>query len=327
MTQAINEAWKYQFLTYPNPAVGACVVKDNTILSTQAHKIAGMPHAEVNAIKEAFLKLNYNEKLNSLTSSNDIHEYLIKNHNNIFHDCEIYVTLEPCNHIGKTPACANLLKELKFKKVYIGRYDSNNEATGGVNTLISANIDVEVLNDKRCDDLLYPFTLWQKDKFLFFKLAIREDGSCDGGYITTQDSLKLVHEIRTKLDLLIIGGNTVRTDRPTLDSRFAKINKACDIMIYSKSKQFDKTIPLFNVLNRKVTISDDIENIKSNFTMIEGGFNLLNIVKNKIDMLMLFVSHKKKTDTKFNIEDEGFKIVHSYYINEFDEILFCRYIK
>jgi len=327
MTQAINEAWKYQFLTYPNPAVGACVVKDNTILSTQAHKIAGMPHAEVNAIKEAFLKLNYNEKLNSLTSSNDIHEYLIKNHNNIFHDCEIYVTLEPCNHIGKTPACANLLKELKFKKVYIGRYDSNNEATGGVNTLISANIDVEVLNDKRCDDLLYPFTLWQKDKFLFFKLAIREDGSCDGGYITTQDSLKLVHEIRTKLDLLIIGGNTVRIDRPTLDSRFAEINKACDIMIYSKSKQFDKTIPLFNVLNRKVTISDDIENIKSNFTMIEGGFNLLNIVKNKIDMLMLFVSHKKKTDTKFNIEDEGFKIVHSYYINEFDEILFCRYIK
>jgi len=327
ITEAINEAWKYQFLTYPNPAVGACVVKDNTILSTQAHKLAGMPHAEVNAIKEAFLKLNYNEHLNSLTSSNDIHKYLIKNHNNIFHDCEIYVTLEPCNHIGRTPSCANLLKELNFKKVYIGTLDTNKNASGGVDTLKNSGIDVEVLNDKRCDDLLYPFTLWQKDKFLFFKLAIREDGSCDGGYITTQDSLKLVHEIRTKLDLLIIGGNTVRIDRPTLDSRFAKINKACDIMIYSKSNEFDKSIPLFDIKNRKVKISDNIENIKSNFTMIEGGFNLLNKVKSKINMLMLFVSHKKKSKNIFNIEKEGFKIVHSYYINEYDEILFCKYIK
>ena len=327
ITKAINEAWKYQFLTYPNPAVGACIVKDNTILSTQAHKTAGMPHAEVNAIKEAFLKLNYNEHLSSLTSSNDIHKYLIKNHNNIFHDCEIYVTLEPCNHIGKTPSCANLLKELKFKKVYIGTLDTNNNASGGVSTLKNCGIDVEVLNDKRCDDLLYPFTLWQKDKFLFFKLAIREDGSCDGGYITTQDSLKLVHKIRTKLDLLIIGGNTVRIDRPTLDSRFAKTNKSCDILIYSKSKDFDKSIPLFNIANRKVSISSKINSINSNFTMIEGGLSLLNTLKYDIDMLMLFISHKEKSKNKFNIEKDGFKILHSYYINEYDEILFCKYIK
>ena len=327
ITKAINEAWKYQFLTYPNPAVGACIVKDNKILSTQAHKTAGMPHAEVNVIKEAFFKLNYNEELSSLISSNDIHDFLINNHNNIFHNCEIYVTLEPCNHIGKTPSCANLLKELKFKKVYIGTLDTNNNASGGVDTLKNSGIDVAVLNDKRCDDLLYPFTIWQKDKFTFFKLAMREDGSVDGDYITSQDSLNLVHEIRTKLDLLIIGGNTVRTDRPTLDSRFAKTNKSCDILIYSKSKDFDKSIPLFNIANRKVKISDNIENIKSNFTMIEGGCNLLNKVKSKINMLMLFISHKEKSKNKFNIEKDGFKILHSYYINEYDEILFCKYIK
>jgi len=327
ITKAINEAWKYQFLTYPNPAVGACVVKNNKILSTQAHKLAGMPHAEVNAIKEAFLKLNYNEKLSSLISSNDIHDFLINNHNNIFNSCEIYVTLEPCNHIGKTPSCANLLKELKFKKVYIGTLDTNNNASGGVSTLKNCGIEVVILNDKRCIDLLSPFSLWQKDKFTFFKLAMREDGSVDGGYITSQDSLNLVHEIRTKLDLLIIGGNTVRIDRPTLDSRFAKTNKPCDILIYSKSKEFDKSIPLFNVPNRKVIISDNIKNIKSDFTMIEGGFSLLKTLKNDIDMLMLFISHKQKSKNKFNIEEDGFKILYSYYINEYDEILFCKYIK
>jgi diaminohydroxyphosphoribosylaminopyrimidine deaminase/5-amino-6-(5-phosphoribosylamino)uracil reductase len=324
INQAINEAWKYQFLTYPNPAVGACIVKDNKILSVQAHRQAGMPHAEVNAIKEAFLKLNHNETLNNLTSSNDIHEFLIKNHNNIFNSYEIYVTLEPCNHIGKTPSCANLLKELKFKKVYIGTLDTNNNASGGVDTLVNSGISVEVLNDKRCDDLLEPFTLWQKDKFIFFKLAVREDGTCDGGYITTQNSLNLVHEIRTKLDLMIIGGNTVRIDRPTLDSRFARNNKSCDIMIYSKKKEFDKSIPLFKVSNRKVTISDDIKTIKSNFTMIEGGLSLLQTIKSDIDMLMLFISHKKKANKKFDINDLDFKIIYSYYINEYDEILFCK---
>jgi len=327
ITKAINEAWKYQFLTYPNPAVGACVVKDNKILSTQAHKIVGMPHAEVNVIKEAYQNLNYNNTLNSLTSSNDIHDFLINNHNNIFNSCEIYVTLEPCNHIGKTPSCANLLKELKFKKVYIGTLDTNNNASGGIYTLENCGIDVEILNDKRCIDLLSPFTLWQKDKFIFFKLAMREDGSVDGGYITSQDSLNLVHEIRTKLDLLIIGGNTVRTDRPTLDSRFAKTNKPCDILIYSKQKEFDKSIPLFNVPNRKVSVSSDINSINSNFTMIEGGLSLLKTLKNDINMLMLFISHKQKTNNRFDIEKEGFKIVHSYYINEYDEILFCKYIK
>ena len=327
MNQAIKKAWKYQFLTYPNPAVGACIVKDDEVLSVEAHQEAGQAHAEVLALKSAYLKLIPHSKLKNINSSKEIHEYLIQNHNKIFENCEIYVTLEPCNHIGKTPSCAMLLKELKLKKVYIGTLDSNDEATGGLSTLKNIGIEVEVLNDVRCKQLLEPFTIWQKEKFRFFKLAIREDGTCDGGYITTQDSLKLVHQIRTKLELMIIGGNTVRIDRPTLDARFASENKASDILIYSKQKNFDKKITLFDVPNRKVTISDDINSIKSNFTMIEGGLSLLQTLKNDIDMLMLFISHKNKANKKFEINDLGFKIIHSYFINEYDEILFCKSIE
>ena len=152
---------------------------------------------------------------------------------------------------------------------------------------------------------------------------MREDGTINGGYITTQDSLNLVHNIRTKIDLLVIGGETIRIDRPTLDSRFSSNNKAPNILIYSKQKQFDKTIPLFNVPNRNVNISNSLEKFdKNNFIMCEGGYTLLKVLKNDIDMLMLFISHKDKKVKQFNIHNLGFKKIHSYFINEYDEIIF-----
>jgi diaminohydroxyphosphoribosylaminopyrimidine deaminase/5-amino-6-(5-phosphoribosylamino)uracil reductase len=323
MLQAVSEAWKYQFLTYPNPAVGSAVVKDGVLLSIGVHTKAGTPHAEVNAIKKAYLELNPDELLEQLESSHDIHEYIIKNHNGLFKGCEIYVTLEPCNHLGKTPACANLISELGFKKVYIGSVDPNNEATGGITRLKESNIEVVVGVEKEaCDSLLYPFRKWLDGNFRFFKIAMREDGSIDGGYITSKDSLTLVHEIRTKLDLLIIGGETVRIDRPTLDARYAKNNTPSDILIYSNQKKFDTTIPLFNVKNREVFIDNNLSKYTPKLSMLEGGYKLLENLKNEIDMLLVFISHKEKKEEVFNIETLGFKRLYSYFLNDTDEIVF-----
>jgi len=326
MQLAIEKAWEYQFLTYPNPAVGATVVKDGEVLSVKAHQEAGEPHAEVLALKYAYLSVYPNSYLRDIDNSHKIHEYLINNHNNFFKECEIYVTLEPCNHIGKTPACAMLLEAIGIKKVYIGTLDPNKKASGGVERLKNAGIEVITgVCKKQTDNLLYPFTKWSEKNFTFFKLAMREDGSVDGGYITTKDSLKLVHEIRTKLDLLVIGGESVRVDRPTLDARFAKRNIPSDILIYSKQKEFDLTIPLFNVKKREVSISDKLELMKqSNFSMIEGGKNLLQTLKNEIDLLMVFISHKDKKETQFNPEDFGFEKLYSYFINEYDEVVFLK---
>ena len=295
MQLAINKAWEHQLLTYPNPAVGATVVLNNQVLSVSSHIKAGGPHAEVNAIKDAFIVLNPQSTLKTLTTSHDIHEFLIKNHNNIFIDCTIYVTLEPCNHIGKTPSCASLIKELNFKRVVIGTMDPNNDAAGGLKTLRDVNIQCEQSTlSSKTDDLLLPFIKWQQNKFVFFKLAMRKDGSIDGGYITTKESLTHVHKIRTLIDTLIIGGNTVRIDRPTLDTRFLEdstINP--DILIYSNDQNIDKSIPLFNIENREVTISNSLESINNkNFIMIEGGYNLLETLKDYVDVLMIFVSNK-----------------------------------
>jgi diaminohydroxyphosphoribosylaminopyrimidine deaminase/5-amino-6-(5-phosphoribosylamino)uracil reductase len=326
MQLAINEAWKYQLLTYPNPAVGACVVKNNEVLAVDAHYKAGLPHAEVNALKKAFLSIYPDSDLKKLTSSHDIHEFLYENHNNFFHDCAIYVTLEPCNHSGKTPACAKLLEAIGIKKIVIGSMDPNNEASGGYQRLVKQNFKVSTsCLDEKTNDLLLPFTKWQKDQFIFFKLAMREDGSIDGGYITTKQSLTKVHQIRELIDTIIIGGNTVRTDRPTLDTRFVKNSKKDpNILIYSKQKEFDQTIPLFNVKNRKITISNSFESIQNDkFLMIEGGYQLLAILKDKIDLLMVFVSPQNPTNHKFNLEELGFKIIHEDDSNE-DKIVWLK---
>jgi len=153
-------------------------------------------------------------------------------------------------------------------------------------------------------------------------MAMREDGSIDGGYITTQDSLNLVHNIRTKLDLLVIGGETVRIDRPTLDSRYAQDNIAPNILIYTNDKNIDKTIPLFNIPNRSVNILNTLAILENNnFLMIEGGYNLLKVMEDKIDMLMIFISHKNQKEKKFNFKSLGFKIIYSYFINKDDEII------
>ena len=328
MQLAIDEAWRYQLLTYPNPAVGATVVQNNQVLSTEAHHEAGKPHAEVLALKSAYLKNYPNSLLNEIEDSTEIHEYLILNHKSYFHNCEIFVTLEPCNHVGKTPACANLLSKIGIKKVYIGTLDPNAEASGGKKYLENIGIDVEVgILEQETDKLLYPFLKYQSGHFSFFKIAMREDGTITGGYITTQDSLDLVHEIRTKLDLIVIGGNTVRTDRPKLDSRYSKSKKSSDILIYSKEIQFDSSIPLFSIKNREVTISNNLNSIKDKkFIMIEGGYNFLDLTLNQIDYLMVFISHKQRKKNSFPINQALFSIEHSYYLNQYDEVIFLKRI-
>jgi len=291
MNLALTEAWKFQGLTYPNPAVGCCVVsKDGEILSVEAHQKAGTPHAEVNALKSAYYKLTNDKEILPLTISQDIHNFLLKNHNNIFKDSYIYTTLEPCSHIGKTPSCASLISNLSIQKLFVGSLDSNEIASNG--NKIVENSGIEVVNGilrKECDELLEPFKKWQNDKFVFFKMAQRLDGSTDGS-VSSLESRKNVHAMRDVCDLLVIGGNTVRIDRPTLDARLVD-GKAPDILIISREKEFDKTIPLFNVDGREVFIEDNfkrLDNYKN--IMIEGTQNMLELSKPYIDYYLTYIA-------------------------------------
>lgn len=324
MKLAIDEAWKYQFLTYPNPAVGCVIVKNGELLAIEAHKEAGKPHAEINALKSAFIKKHPNDLLKTKNTSAEIHEYLLKNHNKFFEDCEIYVTLEPCNHIGKTPSCAILLRELKPKRVIISHKDANKIASGGSNTLKDSNIDITYnCMEKEGYDLLYPFLKWLKGSFVFYKMAQTLNGTIDGGRISSNQAQAYVHTLRDKIDLLMIGGNSVRIDKPTLDARYIA-GRAPDIFIYSKNKIFDNKIPLFSIPNRDVFISDDLFKLLDyKFIMIEGGYNLLEKLKERIDLIVLIISPKIRDGLNANLIDLDFEIIHENYIGK-DKLVFLK---
>ncbi|MFP4485409.1 MAG: bifunctional diaminohydroxyphosphoribosylaminopyrimidine deaminase/5-amino-6-(5-phosphoribosylamino)uracil reductase RibD [Campylobacterales bacterium] len=313
--KAIDEAWKEQFLTYPNPPVAAVVVKNNQIISLQTHKKAGEPHAEVLAFKEAYKKLTDDKGIDSSKSSAELHNYLSTNAKELFKECTLYITLEPCHHHGKTPPCSDLIGRLKPKKVVFATYDPNKDAGGGAKYLKSVGVDIShcALKDAEAKELIKPFVIWQKRAYILFKIAIREDGSYDGGVISSRSSRELVHKIRSSISLLAIGGDSVRIDRPLLDSRLVG-QKPPDVQILT-SKEVDRDIPLFSVKGRSVTIKKELDLQTPSLVMVEGGGRLLEALAPKIDMLGVFVA-PKTGGSRYLPSDLNLSPIHSYTIGE-----------
>lgn len=315
---ACEKAWEYQGLTYPNPAVGAAVVKNGALISVGVHKKAGSPHAEVEALKSAYLALALadnaykKELLSKLQTSHEIHDFLIANANDTFRECDIYVTLEPCSHEGKTPSCAKLLSLLKPKRVIVGSMEQNGEASGGLDMLRFAGVDAIYLPSPACDELVEPFFRWKNGGgFVFFKLALTMNGRISGGKISSDASFRLVHELRDKTDLLVIGGNTVRIDRPTLDARLIG-GRAPDVLIYSKANNFERDIPLFSVKDRNVTVSSSFDALKNyNFVMIEGGKGMVEATKKIASHYLFFISPEFSGEGDLDFLGLSFKILHS----------------
>jgi diaminohydroxyphosphoribosylaminopyrimidine deaminase / 5-amino-6-(5-phosphoribosylamino)uracil reductase len=294
MTLALNAAWDYQLLTFPNPAVGAvCISVDGTILSVGAHKIAGGPHAEVYALRDAYTILSGDDTIALSDDSHAIHDYLRTHHNGIFKTISMVVTLEPCSHSGKTPSCALLIRELGVKELFIACKDPNPDAAGGGEILSASGVQCTFdIMESEGQKLLEPFLKWQNNPFVFFKWAQRLDGTIDNGTISSESSRQHVHALRDKCDLIVIGGNTVRHDRPTLDARLVN-GKAPDVLIYSHHSDFDTTIPLFGVPNRHVYIASDFERIKEyRLVMIEGGAGMFEASRDVCDWYLSYIAPK-----------------------------------
>ena len=311
MRLALEEAWHYQGLTYPNPAVGCTILgPGGDILAVEAHKKAGGPHAEVAALKAAFLKLSPDPDLTALLEqtedSRSIHEFLKRHHQERFKGCKLYVTLEPCHHEGRTPPCSGLITALGIEEVHIGTMDPNEAAAGGCAYMQSCGIKVTSgIMERACRDLLIPFTAWQKKRFIVFKHAQTSNGVIDGGYITGERGLDFVHAMRHVSDLLVIGGETVRSDRPTLDARRVG-GKAPDVLIFSREREFDQTIPLFGIPDRKVMISDSLDAMEGyKNILIEGGNRMFDAVAEHIDMHLRIVAPFIKTGKHFDTNVSG----------------------
>jgi len=207
MKRAVEEARKGEGKTAPNPPVGAVLVRDGEIIGRGYHHAAGMPHAEVEA---------FNDCLGRATASRLAAQ-----------GATLYVTLEPCSTQGRTPPCTERIIKEKVAKVVIGALDPNPCHAGrGVNILRKAGINVTVLNDEACLELIAPFRRWITTgrPFLTLKIAQTSDGFIGREGATRREPVKIsceeswqrVHALRQRVEAIMVGVGTVVADNPRL---------------------------------------------------------------------------------------------------------------
>ena len=207
MREAIALAQQGRFATCPNPTVGAVLVKNGAIVARGWHHKAGEAHAEVDCLRNA-RELGVNPA-----------------------ECTLVVTLEPCNHTGKTPPCSEAILAAGIKRVVMGLADPNPVAAGGAGRLRAAGVEVigPVCEDE-CRDLVADFCLWQQEKrpYVILKMAATLDGRIatrtgHSRWISCAASREQTHIMRAGVGLaggaVLVGGNTFKQDNPQLTHR------------------------------------------------------------------------------------------------------------
>jgi diaminohydroxyphosphoribosylaminopyrimidine deaminase/5-amino-6-(5-phosphoribosylamino)uracil reductase len=308
--QALKEAWQYQLRTYPNPAVGCLVLYNDEIVALEAHQKAGTSHAEVLALLKAYENISNREIDFDRFDAHKAHDFLHTLPKGFFRECTVFVTLEPCSHVGQTPSCASLLAHIKPQKVIIATLDPIEGHDGGMMRLKEQGIEVESgVCQKEALVLLEPFLIWQERAFVLFKIAQTSNGKIGGGYLTCKESLTHVHQLRSVCRQMIMGGNTIRVDRPTLDCRFTG-DDAPDIVIYSREDNFDREIPLFLVPNREVVVTDRLDFSKPSLILIEGGGGMIEALGERIDWLLQYQTPKLSShDSSYGV-DANLEFLH-----------------
>lgn len=226
MREALRIAAYASGRTTPNPLVGAVIVKDNRIVGQGWHRKAGTEHAEIHALHQA---------------------------GELAKGADIYVTLEPCSHYGKTPPCCQAIIKAGIKKVIVAMTDPNPLVAGnGLKELKAAGIEVvEGVCRDEAEKLNEVFLKWivHKMPFIVVKTAMTLDGkiatvSGDSKWITNEKSRKFVHQLRDLYDGILIGIGTVLADNPTLTTRLDHLGKnPVRIIVDSKAR-----IPLDSIV-------------------------------------------------------------------------------
>ena len=190
--------------TSPNPKVGAVIVKDDRVLGEGYHRRAGEPHAEVNALADAGESAK---------------------------GADMYVTLEPCCHHGRTPPCTDAVIAAGIARVFVAMVDPDPRvAHKGVDKLTDAGIDVEVgLCENDARELNAPYIKHRTTgmPYVILKSALSLDGRIathtgDSKWITNERSRAFVHRIRRDVDAVVVGAGTARADDPLLTARLGK---------------------------------------------------------------------------------------------------------
>ncbi len=187
--------------TFPNPPVGAVLVRGGRVVGEGFHARAGGPHAEINAIRAARARAR---------------------------GAELFVTLEPCSHHGRTPPCVEALLDLGLRRVVVGVHDPNPRVRGrGIRRLRRAGIPVTVgVEAAAAHELVAGFRsrVLRGRPLVTLKLAVTLDGRIaaaggDARWISGAGARRLVHRLRGVSDAVLVGAGTVRADDPRLTCR------------------------------------------------------------------------------------------------------------
>ncbi|MBI4744286.1 MAG: bifunctional diaminohydroxyphosphoribosylaminopyrimidine deaminase/5-amino-6-(5-phosphoribosylamino)uracil reductase RibD [Actinobacteria bacterium] len=211
MRKAMELAELGQGKTSPNPMVGAVVVKNNRIIGEGYHEAAGKPHAEVMALRQA---------------------------GNEAKDAILYTTIEPCCTYGRTSPCTEAIISSGIKKVVAGMVDPNPKVEGkGLAEIHSRGIEVfaGVLSREIAkQNEVYIKYITTKLPFVILKSAISINGKITtktSKWITTEDSRREVHRLRSECDAVMVGIGTVLADDPLLTVRLGKEQKRSPIRV------------------------------------------------------------------------------------------------
>ena len=268
MRAALNEARKAQGRTSPNPLVGAVLIVRDRIAARAYHRQAGLPHAEVECLRKFGTRVPA--------------------------DAVLYVTMEPCSTVGRTPACTDTIIESGLKKIVVGTIDPNPHHSGrGIERLRAAGIEVVVGTlDNECTALNAAFNKWivSKTPFVIAKCAITLDGRLtrpenEMPWISNPKSRAEARALRGQVDAIIVGATTVRKDNPRLTVRDSRGSKQPFRVVLTRSAKFSKQSHIFTDRFKERTLVYRNQSLRAvladlgqkdvNSVLIEGGGEIL----------------------------------------------------
>lgn len=216
LKQTLNLAKKGMGKVYPNPMVGALIVKNNQVIGHGFHKKAGFSHAEIEALKSCKGSVK---------------------------GATLYVNLEPCIHFGKTPPCVKAIISSGIKRVVLSNIDPNPKVSGqGITVLKQAGIEVEAgLLSKEAKQLNEAFFIssTKKRPFVAIKFAASLDGKLatdtgDSKWITNEKSRIFACKLRSQYQAILVGINTIITDDPDLGTKTPGLQDPLRIILDSR---------------------------------------------------------------------------------------------
>ena len=270
--------------TNENPSVGCIVVKNNTVISSGYTSLKGRPHAESNALG---FKKNF---INS----------------------DLYVTLEPCTHKGKTPPCVNLIKKKGVKRVFYAFNDKDlRTSKKAKNFLIQSKIFSKKIINKTNSSFYNSYFNFHLNKIPFInaKIALSNDLytiNSNSKWITNELSRSRVHLIRSEHDSIISTSKTINKDNALLNCRIDGLNNHTPHLIIIDLKlKLKKNLNIFKKkLQRKIFIVTSQANKKKIIFFKKKGVKFIFIpkLKSRDDFISLLKILKKKNLNRILIE-------------------------